>query len=319
MNENAAKPSAADTAATDTAATDTAATGTAESDTVPGNRLRAPHSLGMEPPATAAPVGAADCHMHIFEEAFPVVPGGLATIATVEDYRLFRRRLGLSRTVIVAPSGYGVDDSCLLHALRAFGESARGVASVDDTVTDSALEHLHAHGVRGVRLNFSRIASTTTGLLTLLGCRVAGLGWHVQVNMQADRIVEEEDVLGALPCPLVIDHFGHLPQPEGARHPAMGVMRRLLDQGGTWVKLSGAYLHSKVGAPTYGDYAGQAAELVRAAPDRMVWGSDWPHLTAVGDKPDGARLFDLLAQWVPEPALRRRVLVDNPRQLYGFA
>ena len=297
-----------------------AASGTGETDSevVHGERLEVPNSTGTEPPGTPAPVGATDCHMHIYDPRFPLVPGRPGTVGTIADYRLFQRRLGLSRTLLVAPSGYGVDNSCLVEALQAFGDGARGVASVDEQVTDEELQRLAGHGACGIRLNFNRIATTTPELLTLLAGRVAELGWHVQINMQAGGIVENESVLSALPCPFVIDHFGHLPQPEGPRHPAMAAMRRLLDKGNTWVKLSGAYLHSEVGAPTYSDYAGQAVELVAAAPERLVWGSDWPHVTAVGDKPDGARLFDLLAEWVPDAAQRRRVLVDNPAQLYGF-
>ena len=267
-----------------------------EMETVAGERLEAPNSSGVEPPRTAAPAGATDCHMHIFDERFTLIPDRpSAMAATVADNRLFQRRLGLSRTLIVAPSAYGTDNSCLVDALQAFGNAARGVASVDESVTDAELKGLAGHGVCGIRLNFNRIATTTTAMLTSLAGRVARLGWHVQINMQADGIVENEAALAALPCPLVIDHFGHLPQPGGEAHPAMETMRRLLDKGQTWIKLSGAYLHSETGPPEYTDYAEQAALLVRAAPERLVWGSDWPHVTARGGKPDGAVLFDLLA------------------------
>lgn len=289
-----------------------------ETETVAGERLEAPNSQGVAPPQTAAPAGATDCHMHIFDERFALIPGRPSAVATVADYKLFQRRLGLSRTLIVAPSAYGTDNSCLVDALQAFGNAARGVASVDESVTDAELERLAGHGVCGIRLNFNRIATTTMDMLTKLAGRVARLDWHVQINMQADGIVENEATLAVLPCPLVIDHFGHLPQPGGEGHPAMQSMRRLLGKGQTWIKLSGAYLHSQAGPPSYADYAGQAAQLVRAAPERLVWGSDWPHVTTRGGKPDGAVLFDLLVQWVPDPGTRRGVLVDNPRQLYGF-
>jgi predicted TIM-barrel fold metal-dependent hydrolase len=136
--------------------------------------------------------------------------------------------------------------------------------------------------------------------------------------MRGDQIAEAESLWRRLPSPIVFDHIGRLPQPAGTDFPAFGIIRRLIDQGRTWVKISGAYLDTKVGPPSYTDVTEVAQAFVKAAPERMVWGSDWPHPTEK-EKPNDAVLFDLLSEWVPDEATRRRVLVANPETLYGFA
>jgi predicted TIM-barrel fold metal-dependent hydrolase len=154
-------------------------------------------------------------------------------------------------------------------------------------------------------------------MLEPLSKRVADLGWHVQIHMLGDQIVKIEDLLQRLPSPMVFDHLGRLPQPTGVDHPAFHVVSKLVDQGKAWVKLSGAYIDTKVGPPGYADTSKVAQAYAKAAPQRMVWGSDWPHPTEK-DKPNDAILFDLLASWVPDDATRKRILVDNPAALYDF-
>jgi predicted TIM-barrel fold metal-dependent hydrolase len=151
-----------------------------------------------------------------------------------------------------------------------------------------------------------------------LAKRVADLGWHVQIHMRGDQIVENAALLERLPTQVVFDHMGRLPQPAPLDHPAYAVIRRMLDKGRTWTKLSGAYMDTKSGAPAYADKLAVAQAYLKAAPERMVWGSDWPHPTEK-EKPNDATLFDLLAQWAPDAALRQRILVTNPEALYGFA
>jgi D-galactarolactone isomerase len=290
--------------------------------TLRGERLDAPHSSGIEPPRTTSWAGATDCHLHIFDPRYPrkvALPTHHAAWATVADYRLFQRRLGLSRAVIVSPTSYGFDNRCLVEALEAFGDRARGIAAVKLDISDAELDQLNAQGVRGIRLYAER-GRTRPEDYALYGRRVARLGWHLQiaVGREENALVNLERFLEHLPCPLVFDHMGYVPQPQGIGDPGVAVLRRLLDRGNTWVKLSGVYIRSKVGHPTYADVNVLAAELARAAPQRVLWGSDWPH-TVVQDpqlKPDGARLFDQLAEWVPDATLRRRVLVDNPQSLY---
>lgn len=279
-----------------------------------------PYSSGTEPPRTRAPANACDCHMHIYDSRYPAAP--TATLrppdARVDDYRLLQKRLGTTRTVVVQPSTYGTDNRCTLDAMAQIGPTARAVAVVDTRVSDGELKRLAGLGVRGIRFNLVQAGATTVDMIEPLSKRIYGLGWHVQIHMLGDQIVLIEDLLQRLYPPIVIDHMGRIPQPDGIKHPAFDVIRRLIDKGRTWVKLSGAYMDSKAGPPGYADVRELAQAYVRAAPERMVWASDWPHPTKATDKPDDAVLFDLLAEWAPDERTRRRILVENPEVLYGF-
>jgi D-galactarolactone isomerase len=278
-------------------------------------------STGTEKPRLQMPPGATDCHHHIYDfSRFPadpkatVVPGD----ATVEDYRALKHRLGITRHVVVQPSTYGTDNRCLLDALATFGADARGVAVVDTSVTDDELHRLHQAGVRAIRFNLVQAAATTTSMLDPLAHRVHELGWHIEFNIAGDLVTELAPQLGKLPCPIVLDHLAHIPEPAGTAHPAFAVVRDLLQNGRTWTTISGEYLDTKVGPPGYSDIGKVAQGFVQAAPERIVWGSDWPHPTAKGAKPDDAVLLDLLLAWVPDEAQRRRILVDNAAELYDF-
>ena len=284
-----------------------------------------PNSSGSRMPVGTAPEGACDAHMHIYDRRFALFgsPDAMVDKATVDDYRLQQQRIGTQRTVVVQPRVHGTDNSVTLDAIRALGPAhARGVAVVRPDVTDAELERLHAGGIRGIRFTLYTPTSAVTdfSMVEPLAQRVHALGWHVQLHWNADQIVEHADLLARLPCTIVFDHLARLPLPEAPSHPAFGVVSRLRDGGRTWVKLSGAYLDSKTGtAGGYADTTGIAQAWVRQAPERVVWGSDWPHPTEpVASKPDDALLFDLLSQWVPDEATRRRVLVDNPALLYDF-
>lgn len=290
-----------------------------------GNRAcDVPHSAGSQPPRLKAPELACDCHMHIFDPRFPASAHWtrVPPEATVDDYRLFQQRIGTSRTVVVTPSTYGTDNACTLDAVARMGGSARAVVVVDATVSEAELKQMSGKGVCGIRVNFVSPQSwgvTTAAMLIELSRRLHALdlGWHVQIFMHGQQIVEMENVLASLPTTLVIDHIGRVPQPAGTSHPALGAIRRLLDGGKTWVKLSGAYMDTQEGASGYIDVGRVAKEFVHAAPERLVWGSDWPH-TIAESLPDDAVLFDLNAEWIPNVATRNRILVDNPQTLYRF-
>jgi predicted TIM-barrel fold metal-dependent hydrolase len=283
-----------------------------------------PNSVGTEPPKLKAPANACDCHHHIYDAARfpPKASGGLfQPNGRVEEYRLLQRRIGATRNVIVTPAPYIGDNRVTLDAIAKLGANARGVALLRPEVTDAELKALTDGGIRGLR--FSQVpptATTTFEMIEPLAKRVAAFGWHVQIYMEADRIAAAEDLWNRFPTTLVFDHLGHLPQPAGVNHPTFAVLRRLLDKGRTWVKISGAYIDTKVGPPTYADATNVAQAYVKAAPERMVWGSDWPHPNlAFDNKPNDAVLFDLLSQWAPDDATRHRILVENPESLYGFA
>ena len=278
------------------------------------------HSGGAGPPKTTAPANAADCHIHIYDNRFPTVANVTAPPpeARVDAYRALQKRLGLTRTVVVTPSAYGTDNSCTLDAVEQLGPAARAVAVVDTGVTAVELKQLDRLGVRAIRFNLVHGAATRIDMVEPLSKLVADLGWHVQVHMTADQIAQSADLFSRLASPVLFDHRGHIPPEAGVSHPAFSVIRKLLDAGRTWVKLSSAYQDSKVGPPTYADIAPVAKAFVQAAPERMVWGSDWPHPTEKADaKPDDAILVDLVDEWAPGPA-RDRIFVDNPAALFGF-
>jgi D-galactarolactone isomerase len=285
----------------------------------PASAQPVPWSGGSERPHTPAPPNAADCHQHIYDHRFPVDPNAKLrpADALVPEYRLLQQRIGTTRNIVVQPSTYGVDNRCMLDALAQFGPTARGVAVVNTSVTDDELKRLNEQGVRGIRFNLVQAGATTVEMLEPLSGRVHDLGWHVQIHMLPDQIAAIEDLLHKLLSPIVFDHMARIPGEIGVKHPAFRVVVGLLQQGRAWVKLSGAYMDSKVGPPTYADRGAIAKGFVSAAPERLIWGTDWPHPTTEV-KPDDAHLFDLLADWVPEESIRTRILVDNPEILYGF-
>lgn len=283
----------------------------------------APWSAGDEPARLLVPTGSVDCHHHIYDNRFPYDPGTTMRLpdATVSDYRQLQRRLGLSRNIVVQPSSYGTDNRCLVDALRQFGDDARGIAVIDEGTPNEELEHLHQNGVRGIRFNLSRPGGAGIELLERLTIRVAPLGWHVQVHMLGPAYIELETKLANLPATIVIDHFGRIPQPDATHHKAFSVLLRLVENGHTWIKLSGAYHDSLDGAPSYADSGSMASYWLEHAPGRVLWGTDWPHPASIaGEKelPDDAQLLDLLGEWATDQGLRHTVLVDNPCQLYGF-
>lgn len=281
-------------------------------------------SAGTVPPKTSAPPRATDSHIHAYDSRFPLAADAKLrpADATTDDYRALQTRLGVSRAVIVQPSSYGTDNSCTLDAVERLGTAfARAVAVVDADVTDAELSRLDRGGVRAIRFNIvMRGGGASIDMIEPLSRRIARLGWHVQIHMTADQIAQSRDLFARVVTPIVFDHRGRIPPEPGLRHPALAVIRELLDAEKAWVKLSGAYHDSRIGPPSYADVGPVARALVAAAPERMLWGSDWPHPTKpIGAKPDDAVLFDLLADWAPEAAVRERILVGNPAALFGFA
>ena len=278
-----------------------------------------PHSTGDGVPRFVPPPLSCDAHHHIYDKRFPAHPSAtlLPEDASVADYRLLQRRLGLERNVIVQPSTYGIDNRLLVKSLGEFGPNSRGVAVVADTVTDAELRALHEAGVRGIRFNISFLVAVTPEMMLPLSRRIAPLGWHMQVNGTAAKLLPMASLLESLACPVVFDHLGQPPQPEGIRHPIFAFYRRLIDADKAWFKVSGAYITSKMA--DLSDTGHVAREFMRIAPERLVWGSDWPHPTKkAGDKPDDAKVLDRLDEWAPSAVVRDRILVANPAKLYGF-
>src|SRR5262252_6412973 len=282
------------------------------------------NSRGTEAPKLKAPANACDCHMHIYDAArFPMPPSKRVppSNAAVPQYRTLQKRIGTTRVVVVQPRNYAIDNRVTLDAIAQLG-NARGIAVLHPTVTDAELKAMAAGGIRGIRFTLGDPATAVVkvDMIEPLAKRIVDRGWHIQFNVEGEQIVELADIFRRLPTQMVFDHLANPPVAEGVNHPSHAIVRGLIDQGRAWVKLSGAYSNSKVGAPSYPEATKVAQAFVRAAPERLVWGSDWPHPTMANDnKPDDALLFDLLAQWAPDEATRNRILVRNPEILYGFA
>ncbi|PLZ01396.1 2-pyrone-4,6-dicarboxylate hydrolase [Burkholderia sp. WAC0059] len=268
----------------------------------------------------AVPAGACDSHIHIFSRDF-MPRDGFVEDADVAAYRRVQASIGTQRAVVVTPRVHGTDNAVTLDAIRRFGiANARGIAVVRPDVTDAELATLHEGGIRGIRFTLYTPKNAVVGfdMVEPLARRVAELGWHVQLHWTAAQIVEHAALLERLPSTIVFDHRARLPLPDGATHAAFATVRRLAESGRAWIKLSGPYLDSAQGpGARYADVAPTARAWVAAVPDRLVWGSDWPHVTET-HKPEDPMLMDLLDEWTQDAAVRRRILVENAARLYGF-
>ncbi len=274
-------------------------------------------------PALALPPGSCDCHSHVFGPAarFPYAPTRSYTPpdCTTDDYVRMLSTIGCTRAVIVQPSCYATDNAATLDALRSGRLDFRGIAVISGHETDAELQAMHGAGVRGVRLNLH----TRGALLGLddaarLAARVRPLGWHVQVYVETATLPDLDGLLATLGGTVVIDHMGLPDVGAGVDAPVFRTLLRALADGRCWVKLSGAYRMSQ-SHPGYPEVTPFARALVAANPAQLVWGCDWPHPNFAGPMPNDADLVDLLADWIPDAAIRRQVLVENPVRLYGFA
>lgn len=285
--------------------------------------MNIPNTSGVSSPAISVPPNACDSHMHIYDPKFPQAAdaAALQAAASVDEYRLLQKRLGTTRTVVVTPRNYFTDNRVTLDAIARLGPAhTRGVAVLRDDVSDATLQALHDGGVRGIRFSLytPTNAAASFEMVEPLAARIKDMGWHVQLHWTADQIAAHADMLNRIETTIVFDHMGRLPQPAGISHPGHAVIKRLLDQGKTWVKLSGPYLDTKVGRTgDYLDIDAVAQSWIAANPDRMVWGSDWPHPTE-HDKPDDAELMNLLGRWTDDASVIQKILVSNPEKLYGF-
>jgi D-galactarolactone isomerase len=271
-------------------------------------------------PRLKAPKGTCDTHIHFYGAGYKVAPTALVKPppATVEDYRALTRRLGIERTVVVQPTTYGTDNTCTLDGIAALGlDKARGIAVVDTDVSDAELKRLTAGGMRGIRFFALPGGALPWEKFDALAARVQSVGWHVQLQLDGRLLPEREAQIRRWPGRIVIDHQGKFLEPVPVDHPAFRSLLRLVESGRVWVKLAAPYETSKLGPPYFDDVGRLAKELVKAAPERMLWASNWPHPSVEG-KPDDAVLLDMLLDWAPDPAVRQRILVDNPAELYGF-
>jgi predicted TIM-barrel fold metal-dependent hydrolase len=283
------------------------------------------------------PANACDCHTHIFGDAakFPLFSGRVYTPepALPNEMAALHQALHIDRVVIVTPSVYGADNSATLYGMQARGASARGVAVIDDRTSENDLDAMGRAGMRGIRLNLATAGQNDPALarrrLEDAFNRLRKRNWHIQMYTNLAIISSIKDMVEAAPMPVVFDHFGGAEAALGVGQPGFADLVELIRSGKAYVKLSGAYRASTRG-PDYPDAAPLARALISANPDRVIWGSDWPHpgtappsgrakteVTPLLQIDDG-RLLNLLAVWAPDWPVRRKILVDNPARLYGF-
>jgi predicted TIM-barrel fold metal-dependent hydrolase len=283
------------------------------------------------------PAGACDCHTHIHgdPEKFPFFAGRVYTpeVALPEEMAALHKALHIQRVVIVTPSVYGTDNSATLYGMEARGADARGVAVVDQKISDSELDAMGKAGVRGVRINLATAGVNDPAIarqrLLATTERVQGRNWHVQIFTNLPMISAIKDLVLVSPVPVVFDHFGGAKAELGTDQPGFADLVEVVRSGKAYVKISGAYRASKL-APDYADVIPFAKALIAANPERVVWGTDWPHpsgATPPGGKPtdvtpmfqiDDGRLLNQLVVWEPDAAIRKQILVTNPAKLYGF-
>ena len=282
------------------------------------------------------PAGACDCHTHIHGDPayFPFFAGRTYTpeMALPEEMAALHKALHIQRVVIVTPSVYGTDNAATLYGIKARGADARGVAVIDDQTPESVLDTMGQAGVRGIRLNLATAGITDPAVarqrFQAAAERMPRRQWHVQLNTNLAIITALKDLVTAAPVPVVFDHFGGAKAELGLHQPGFADLVELVRSGKAYVKISAAYRVSKL-APDYPDVVPLAQALIAANADRIVWGTDWPHPTGTppGGKPtdvtpllqiDDGRLLNQLPVWAPDPAIRQKILVDNPAQLYGF-
>jgi 2-pyrone-4,6-dicarboxylate lactonase len=274
-------------------------------------------------PSFPAPPGAVDAHCHVFGPGavFPYSMGRKYTPCDAPKEHLWALRdfLGLQRNVIVQATCHGCDNRALVDALRASQGRARGVASVERSVTDSELQALDAAGVRGVRFNFVKRLVDTTPLEVLeeIAQRVAALGWHIVIYFEAAELPQLYDFFAALPTIVVVDHMGRPDVTKPIDGPEFELFVRLMrEHRNIWSKVSCPERLSQAGPPRYDDVVPFARRLVGTFPDRVLWGTDWPHPNLKDHMPDDGKLLDYVPQIAPTPALRQKLLVENPSRLY---
>jgi len=274
-------------------------------------------------PAFRPPPGAVDAHCHVFGpgDVFPYAPERKYTPCDAPAARLFELRdfLGFERNVIVQATCHGADNRAVVDALRRAAGRARGVATVRAEATDAELRALDAAGVRGVRFNFvKRLVDTTPrGTLAAIAARVAPLGWHVVIYFEAAELPELYDFVTSLPTVVVVDHMGRPDVTKPVDGPEFELFVRLMrEHPNFWTKVSCPERLSKAGPPGYDDVVPFARRLVEAFPDRVLWGTDWPHPNLKSHMPDDGTLVDVIPRIAPTAELQRRLLVDNPMRLY---
>ena len=266
------------------------------------------------------PAGAVDTHMHFYDSASSAAPGTPNPGRfTVPMYQELQKRLGLERVIVVQPNAYRDDNRVTLDAIGKLGKSAKGVAVVKPDISESELNRLTKAGICAVRIMTLHGGMLGFDVMDAVVARVHPFGWHANLQLDGRELPKFEAQIKRLPGKFVIDHTGKFLEPVDVSSESFKCLIRLVDTGRCWVKLSAPYETSKTGAPKYEDVSKLARALVKHAPERMLWASNWPHPSVPKEKrPPDEDLLDLLLDWAPDERVRKKILADNPAELYGF-
>jgi 2-pyrone-4,6-dicarboxylate lactonase len=270
----------------------------------------------------AVPEGSVDSHTHVFVDGYPLIPerGYTPPESNLDHMLRMHEALGIERVVLTQPSAYGTDNSAILDAVARIPDRARAVVAVGSDVSDEELSELNRRGARGVRLNLDNVGGMPVELddVPHLAERVGALGWHVEFLFQGDQLPDLLPLIHSLEVPVSIGHFGYMPASKGVDHPPFQALLDLVSESNTWVKLSAPNRLGVGDLPPWPSVVPMAKALIAANPERMLWGTDWPHPNKFEEQPNDADLLEQLALWAPDEQTRHRILVANPRTLYGF-
>jgi 2-pyrone-4,6-dicarboxylate lactonase len=277
-------------------------------------------------PNIVLPRGAIDTHVHVFEPDYPLSParGYNPPPSTLADLKHLHATLGIDRVVFTQPSIYGIDNSAILDGMETLNDerpnTARCVLAISMEITDAELAEFDALGARGVRLNTDNKGGMPIGLdqIAELEARIRPFGWHIEWLFPGKDIVELMPVLTRIKVPMSIGHFAYQAATEGINAPGFQALLELVRRGNTWVKISGANRVSATDLPPYNDVKPLAQALIEAGPERIMWGTDWPHPNKYVVNPNDGDLVDAFGDWVPDETMRRKIMVDTPAAFYRF-
>ena len=277
-------------------------------------------------PKLVLPPGSIDTHVHLFERRYRLSPGRgyNPPESTLTDLKKLHAILGVDRVVFTQPSVYGTDNSAILDGMAALNAEtpnrARCVIAIDMSISEAELARLDATGARGVRLNTDNKGGMPIALSDIadLASKIAPFGWHIEFLFPGKDILDLLPVFDRLRIPMSIGHFAYQPATAGVDAPGFKALLDLMRRGNTWMKISGANRVSATDLPPYDDVKPMAQALVEAAPDRIMWGTDWPHPNKYAVNPNDGDLVDALADWIADETLRRRIMVETPAEFYRF-
>ena len=279
----------------------------------------------IKTPKIKLPAGSVDTHAHVFgsQDQYPLSPnrGYTPEILKLETLMRMHAAFGVEKIVLTQPSVYGTDNRAMLDAIAQFPDRIRGVVAIGPEVTDKELEDFHAQGIRGIRVNLVDKGGMPFASIEEF-CRFADrlkpFGWHLELLIHVHEFPDIRETLGKLPIDISVGHLGYTKTSNGVEHPGFQDFLNLVRDGHCWVKLTGTYRITTLEQTPYLDVTPMAQALIEANPDRLIWGSDWPHVAMYGNMPNDADLLDHVLDWTTDTAIHQKIFVDNPTELFGF-